>query len=67
MTAERKGARDLAVAVDRLTALLAGASELDWPSVIHAACDEIEDLRGTRVLPGPLISWVRSVVGRWPR
>jgi hypothetical protein len=64
---ERPGARDLAVAIDRLTGLLAGASELDWPGVVHAACDEIEDLRGTRTLPSPLVRWVRDVIGRWPK
>jgi hypothetical protein len=64
---ERPGVRDLAVAIDRLSGLLAGASELDWPSVVHAAADEIEDLRRTRALPGPLVSWVRSVIGRWPK
>lgn len=64
---ERRGARDLAAAMERLTGLLAGAAELDWPSVIHAACDEIDDLRHTRTMPSPLVTWVRSVVGRWPR
>jgi hypothetical protein len=64
---ERRGARDLAAAMERLTGLLAGAAELDWPSVIHAACDEIDDLRHTRTMPPPLVAWVRSVIGRWPR
>jgi hypothetical protein len=64
---ERRGARDLAAAMERLTGLLAGASELDWPSVVHAAADEIEDLRRTRALPGPLVGWVRGVIGRWPK
>jgi Holliday junction resolvasome RuvABC endonuclease subunit len=49
---ERRGARDLAAAMERLTGLLAGAAELDWPSVIHAACDEIDDLRHTRTRHG---------------
>lgn len=45
MTERRRGAVDLGHAIDRLAGLLAGASELDWPGVVHAAADEIEDLR----------------------
>ncbi len=58
------GVRDLARPMERLTGLLAGASELDWPGVIGAACDEIEDLRARRAgeLPSPIVRWVRSVV-----
>jgi hypothetical protein len=51
----------------RLAELLADGERMDWPSLVAAASAEIEDLRGTRTLPSPLVRWVRDVVGRWPR
>ena len=64
---DRLGAADLAREMGRLAELLADGERMDWPSLVAAASAEIEDLRGTRTLPSPLVRWVRDVVGRWPR
>jgi hypothetical protein len=60
--------------MDRLAAVLAGGERMEWPDLVAAAREEIEDLRacldrahdGSRRvidLPAAVAQWVRETIG----